>query len=333
MVTSDEQQRPSPSSTRAQRTSTGSASCVPVQPLPGPQGDGGRRTSSATTATARSRGSGPRPPGRRIRHGGHPASATGPCSAPGGSRLSPKCNVTAALRDPHQSPRSGRGIRSDRESRGRCGGGPGKRVGRRDRGEIGAELVDGGVKWSTVVRSGGEVRVQAWGGGSMWRSLVTTSATRRLPRRRWGSARAAASSAPTTPRLDDKGRLFLPAKFRDRLAGGPRDHPGPGALPLRLPGRRVRPDLRAASGRRRSPARRPATTSGCSSPAPPTRPRTSRAGSPSRRTLRDYAGLTKDCVVIGAGTRVEVWDAEAWDTYRAEQEAAFADLSEEVLPG
>ncbi|MEO6144018.1 MAG: cell division/cell wall cluster transcriptional repressor MraZ, partial [Dermatophilaceae bacterium] len=23
-----------------------------------------------------------------------------------------------------------------------------------------------------------------------------------------------------TPRLDDKGRLFLPAKFRDRLAGG-----------------------------------------------------------------------------------------------------------------
>ncbi len=49
--------------------------------------------------------------------------------------------------------------------------------------------------------------------------------------------------------------------------------------------------------------------------------------------LRDYAGLTKDCVVIGAGTRVEVWDAEAWDTYLAEQEAAFADLSEEVLPG
>ena len=49
--------------------------------------------------------------------------------------------------------------------------------------------------------------------------------------------------------------------------------------------------------------------------------------------LRAYAGLSKDCVVIGAGTRVEVWDAEAWTTYPAEQEGAFADLSEEVLPG
>jgi MraZ protein len=30
-----------------------------------------------------------------------------------------------------------------------------------------------------------------------------------------------------TPRLDDKGRLFLPAKFRDRLAGGLVTTPGP----------------------------------------------------------------------------------------------------------
>ena len=49
--------------------------------------------------------------------------------------------------------------------------------------------------------------------------------------------------------------------------------------------------------------------------------------------LRDYAGLTRECVVIGAGARVEVWDAEAWASYLAEQEGPFADLSEEVLPG
>ena len=42
--------------------------------------------------------------------------------------------------------------------------------------------------------------------------------------------------------------------------------------------------------------------------------------------LRTYAGLTKECVVVGSMNRVEVWDA-------AEQEPAFADLSEEVLPG
>ena len=49
--------------------------------------------------------------------------------------------------------------------------------------------------------------------------------------------------------------------------------------------------------------------------------------------LRDYAGLDRDCVVIGAMNRVEIWNAEAWNRYSAEQEQAFADLSEEVLPG
>jgi len=49
--------------------------------------------------------------------------------------------------------------------------------------------------------------------------------------------------------------------------------------------------------------------------------------------LRDYAGLTKDCVVIGAGSRLEVWDAQAWETYLAANETTFAEQSEEVLPG
>ena len=49
--------------------------------------------------------------------------------------------------------------------------------------------------------------------------------------------------------------------------------------------------------------------------------------------LREYAGLSKDCVVIGANTRVEVWDAAAWESYLADREQAFSDLEEEVLPG
>ncbi|HEY6747715.1 MAG TPA: division/cell wall cluster transcriptional repressor MraZ, partial [Mycobacteriales bacterium] len=49
--------------------------------------------------------------------------------------------------------------------------------------------------------------------------------------------------------------------------------------------------------------------------------------------LREYAGLSKDCVVIGANTRVEVWDREAWESYLADREQAFAELEEEVLPG
>jgi len=49
--------------------------------------------------------------------------------------------------------------------------------------------------------------------------------------------------------------------------------------------------------------------------------------------LREYAGLQRDCVVIGANTRLEIWDSAAWDTYLQEQEDAFSDASQEVLPG
>ena len=50
-------------------------------------------------------------------------------------------------------------------------------------------------------------------------------------------------------------------------------------------------------------------------------------------TLRAYAGLTRDCTVIGAGSRVEVWDTQAWNTYLESTEQGFADQSEEVIPG
>src|SRR6201999_2678710 len=41
--------------------------------------------------------------------------------------------------------------------------------------------------------------------------------------------------------------------------------------------------------------------------------------------LRTYAGLEKDCVVIGANTRVEIWDATAWQDYLAGTEQDFSD--------
>src|SRR6266568_3573267 len=50
-------------------------------------------------------------------------------------------------------------------------------------------------------------------------------------------------------------------------------------------------------------------------------------------SLRDYAALQRDCVVIGANTRLEIWDTQAWETYLATQEDSFAEAAEEVLPG
>jgi len=49
--------------------------------------------------------------------------------------------------------------------------------------------------------------------------------------------------------------------------------------------------------------------------------------------LRSYAGLEKECVVIGANTRLEIWDSASWNTYLADREKGFADISTEVLPG
>lgn len=134
------------------------------------------------------------------------------------------------------------------------------------------------------------------------------------------------------PRMDDKGRLFLPAKFREAFAGGLVIARGqerclyvfPDAEFVRLYQQmRLAPvTSRAARDYQR------VFLSGASAEVPD---KQGRVTVPPH--LRDYAGLTRECVVIGAGARVEVWDAQAWSSYLALQEGPFADLSEEVLPG
>ena len=134
------------------------------------------------------------------------------------------------------------------------------------------------------------------------------------------------------PRLDEKGRLILPAKFRDALAEG----------------------LVITKGQERCLSLWPTDEFARVTEKMQNAPQTSRAvrdymrvffaGAsdevPDRQgritvppSLRAYAGLTRDCAVIGANSRVEIWDSSAWDSYLSAQEQGFADLSEEVLPG
>jgi MraZ protein len=49
-------------------------------------------------------------------------------------------------------------------------------------------------------------------------------------------------------------------------------------------------------------------------------------------TLREYAGLDRDIAVIGAGSRVEIWDAATWDSYLANQEEGYAETAEQIFP-
>ena len=134
------------------------------------------------------------------------------------------------------------------------------------------------------------------------------------------------------PRLDDKGRLFLPATFRDELAGGLVITKGQERCLYVWP---VAEFERMTDQLRTAPVTSKAARdyqrvlfAGASDEVPD---KQGRVTIPPQ--LREYAGLTKDCVVIGANTRVEIWDSSAWDSYLVEQEQAFADLSEEVLPG
>ena len=134
-----------------------------------------------------------------------------------------------------------------------------------------------------------------------------------------------------TPRLDDKGRLFLPAKFRDELAGGVVITRGQERCLFVFP--------RAAFAAKAEELQSASLTSKAardygrmffSSASDEVPDKTGRVTVP--QPLRAYAGLTKDCVVIGANTRLEIWDAAAWEAYEVEQEQAFAN-QDEGAPG
>ena len=49
-------------------------------------------------------------------------------------------------------------------------------------------------------------------------------------------------------------------------------------------------------------------------------------------SCRDYANLGSDIVVIGVGTRAEIWNKQAWEEYLAEQEQGYSDIADDVLP-
>jgi MraZ protein len=135
-----------------------------------------------------------------------------------------------------------------------------------------------------------------------------------------------------TPKLDDKGRLTLPAKFRDALRGGLMITKGQDRC-LYVFTRDAFTELaqKVASAPLTNDSARVFQRnlfSGTDEQNPDGQCRI--AITPE---LRRYAGLIKECVVIGAFSRVEIWDAEAWQRYQDEHEDTYVQAQEEVLPG
>ena len=133
------------------------------------------------------------------------------------------------------------------------------------------------------------------------------------------------------PRLDDKGRMILPAKFRDALAPGVVLTKGQEGCLYIYPQERFNAmteelsKLPVTSKNARDYNR--VLFSGASDEIPD---KQGRITVPSQ--LRDYANLTKELVVIGNNTHLEIWDLTTWNAYLTEKEPAFSEISEGVLP-
>lgn len=135
-----------------------------------------------------------------------------------------------------------------------------------------------------------------------------------------------------TPRLDDKGRLILPAKFRDGLAGGVVITKGQERCLYVFP---IAEFTALAARLREQPmthkAARAYSRVFFASAHDEVPDKQGRVTIPSH--LRQYAGLDRELAVIGASTHVEIWDRHAWESYLADSEDQFADIEQGVLPG
>ncbi len=133
------------------------------------------------------------------------------------------------------------------------------------------------------------------------------------------------------PKLDDKGRLILPSKFREQLAEGLVLAPGQERC-LYVVARSEFEDmvaqLRADKEKAKNPSYLRFLFSGAEDTAAD---KQGRITIPPR--LRTYADLDRDLVVIGAGTRAEIWDAQAWESYVSRTEEEFVKTDEEIIPG
>ena len=134
------------------------------------------------------------------------------------------------------------------------------------------------------------------------------------------------------PKLDAKGRLILPAKFRDQLQGGLVMTRGQEHCLYVFPmsefesmHERMR---QAPLTSKEARAYQRVFLSGAVDDVPD---KQGRILIPA--TLRQYAGLDRELAVIGVGARLEIWDLQAWNDFLSDQESAFADREEEVIEG
>lgn len=134
------------------------------------------------------------------------------------------------------------------------------------------------------------------------------------------------------PKLDDKGRLILPAKFFDEFAGGLVMTRGVDRCVYvyserefeQLHERMLAAPVTTKEGR----DFRRVFLSGATQEIPDKQRRVTIPP-----MLREYAALDRELTVIGAGDHAEIWDTAAWNDFYARTEQGYADADGEVIAG
>ena len=134
------------------------------------------------------------------------------------------------------------------------------------------------------------------------------------------------------PKLDVKGRVILPARFREDMEGGIVLTRGQEHCIYAFPAQefeQMTVELRRAplsSKQARDYIR--VLLSGAYKEVPDKQGRITLPPD-----LRKYAGLDRELTVIGAGSRAEIWNSQAWNDYLSVQEDVFSQTENEIIPG
>lgn len=134
-----------------------------------------------------------------------------------------------------------------------------------------------------------------------------------------------------TPRLDDKGRITLPALYRKDFADGAMVVRGDTKCLYVFTAAAFEDFAQEAVNtpvtdiRRIGPARYMLANSEPQMPDGQGRILLS-------VRMRDYAELGRDVVLTGQGRRMEIWNTDRWAGYEAEQEPAYIDPSRRDAP-
>ena len=134
------------------------------------------------------------------------------------------------------------------------------------------------------------------------------------------------------PKLDEKGRVILPARFREDMEGGIVLTRGQEHCIYAFPAQefeQMTVELRRAplsSKQARDYIR--VLLSGAYKEVPDKQGRITLPPD-----LRKYAGLDRELTVIGAGSRAEIGNSQAWNDYLSVQEDVFSQTENEIIPG